>query len=88
LESVIAAQLVEIFRADYGRFHWIEHSVQTETFALDCLNLYGMEGLRTLDSIHLASARIVSTEVNRFLTEDKVLKKLFGKEGLNAALYG
>jgi len=88
LESVIAGQLVEIFRADYGRFYWIEHSFQTETFALDCLNLYGKEGLWTLDSIHLASARIVSSETNQFLTEDKVLKKLFGKEGLNTALYG
>jgi predicted nucleic acid-binding protein len=81
----IASQLIEIFKADYAKFQWIEHSLQIEADALDCLKLYGAEGLRTLDSIHMASARRVSDVSDLFLTEDKLLKNLFEKEGLKTS---
>lgn len=83
LDKTRAIELILLFRADYPKFHWVEHSEQTEALALECLLLYGAEGLRTLDSIQLACTRKIAGEVSIFLTEDVVLRKLFGLEGLN-----
>ena len=85
ISTETASQLIAIFKADNTKFHWVEHSLQTEVQALDCLRLYGAEGLRTLDSIHMASARLVADLSVLFLTEDKLLKNLFEKEGLKTS---
>ena len=39
-------------------------------------------GLRTLDSIQLACAVSVNGKVDVFLTSDKIMEKIFEKEGL------
>ncbi len=44
--------------------------------------MYGIDGLRTLDSIQLASALAVKNEVNKYFTSDKLLRLLFEKENL------
>jgi hypothetical protein len=43
---------------------------------------YGIQGLRTLDSIQLSTAVILSQKVNIFFTSDKLLKSFFIAEGL------
>ena len=43
---------------------------------------YGEEGLRTLDSIQLAAAVSLKAKVDLNKSSDKLLTKLFEKEGL------
>ena len=44
---------------------------------------YGSHGLRTLDSLQLATALTLKNEECVFLTSDKLLKTLLEKEKLN-----
>lgn len=43
---------------------------------------YGVTGLRTLDSIQLASAIEVKSQIDKYFTSDKLLHLLFEKESL------
>ncbi|HEV2830375.1 MAG TPA: hypothetical protein VGW31_00220 [Hanamia sp.] len=43
---------------------------------------YGVTGLRTLDSIQLASAIEVKSQIDKYFTSDKLLNLLFEKENL------
>ena len=43
---------------------------------------HGMDGLRTLDAIQLATAVSLKAEVDLNKSSDKLLTKLFEKEGL------
>ena len=55
--------------------------------AINLLKKYGNNGLRTLDSIQLASALKIK-EVNfTFLTSDKLLQKLFNNQKLDIIMY-
>jgi uncharacterized protein len=82
IKDETATELIRIFRDDYTKFEWIEHSLKTEEIAINCLDTYGAQGLRTLDSIHFASALLISHQADLFLTEDKLLKKLWEKAGM------
>ena len=44
---------------------------------------YGLKGLRSLDSIQLASAIAVKSSVDLVLTSDSTLKSIFIEEGFN-----
>lgn len=43
---------------------------------------YGMEGLRTLDSIQLSTSVLLFQKVDIFFTANKLLKSLFVSEGM------
>jgi predicted nucleic acid-binding protein len=43
---------------------------------------YGLEGLRTLDSIQLSTRKVLEKQVDIFLTSDKLLNTLIEREGL------
>jgi len=49
---------------------------------------YGIEGLRTLDSIQLSTCKVIENQVDIFITSDKLLSFLIEKEGLNTRLPG
>lgn len=51
--------------------------------ASNLLMKYGDKGLRTLDSLQLASALTLKDEDCIFLTSDNLLKSLFEEENLN-----
>jgi len=46
------------------------------------ISKYGIQGLRTLDSIQLATCISLVQQVNLFLTADNLLKARFKVEGL------
>ena len=50
------------------------------------LTKYRIEGLRTLDSIQLATCVALRHEADLFLTSDNLLQTLLQKEGLPAEL--
>lgn len=45
---------------------------------------YGMQGLRTLDSIQFSTAILLARQADVFFTADKLLKSFFETEGLLA----
>ena len=46
------------------------------------IHKYGMQGLRTLDSIQLATAISLKNECELFITSDKLLNSFFKQEAL------
>ncbi len=74
---------VEAFVKDYSEYTFIEMSDEIISSAEKLLMKYGNDGLRTLDSIQLASALTLRDENCLFLTYDKKLKKMLQKEDLD-----
>lgn len=79
-----ADELLNSFKADYGKFHWIEVNGVMLEAACQALNAYGPGGRRSLDAIQLACALSVRGTMTEFLTTDALLKSFFVREGLNA----
>ncbi len=52
------------------------------TRAKDLIEKYGKEGLRTLDSIQLATAISLKSQCDLFITTDKLLHSFFIQESL------
>jgi hypothetical protein len=50
------------------------------------INKYRLDGLRTLDSIQLATGIMLIKQVELFFTADKLLEGLFEREGLKTKL--
>ncbi len=79
----IALGIISCFEADYDNFQWIRLQFHIIKTASELLMIYGKDGLRTLDSLQLASALTLKNENAIFLTSDKLLRALFKKEKLN-----
>lgn len=73
---------LNLFEFDFIKYNFIT----TDSIIIEQARLltskYGMQGLRTLDSIQLATAVSLLSKVDTFLTADKLLNSLFVKEGL------
>lgn len=70
-ESVIAC-----FEADYTQFNWINVDKSVIQSASELLTKYGEIGLRTLDSIQLASALSVEIKDCLILSADIIINKI------------
>ena len=77
-----AQTTLDLFESDFGKYIFIA----TDSIILEQARIltskYGMQGLRTLDSIQLSSSISLFPQVNLFFTSDKLLKSLFEAEGL------
>ena len=78
-----AESIVSFFQNDYSKFEWIKLDSDVENLAKDLISQYGTDGLRTLDSLQLASAVSKKIVINYYKTSDKLLFTIFEKEGLN-----
>ena len=77
-----AQKTLDLFESDFTKYSFVAtSSVIIEQAKILC-SKYGLIGLRTLDSIQLATSIKLLTEVGIFFTSDKLLKSLFGAEGL------
>jgi len=72
-----------VIQNDYPEYRWVESKQNLITSATDLLMTYGKRGLRTLDSIQLASALTIKGRECIYITSDDMLKELFQEEGLN-----
>ncbi len=82
--SIAQAELVvSFFQNDYTKFKWIKFDSGIVDLAKKLVIQYGKDGLRTLDSLQLASAISGKTIINYYKTSDKLLFSIFEKEGLN-----
>ena len=77
--------ILNLFEEDLINYHFIMIDGLLIEQARKLMLSYGIEGLRTLDSIQLSTCVSLKNEVDLFITSDKLLNKLIEREGLNTA---
>lgn len=83
LEGITTLQL---FEKDSAKYTFVATDSIIIERAKNLTTKYGLNGLRTLDSIQLSSAISLTTEVGLFITSDNLLKSLLTEEGLQTDL--
>lgn len=78
----IALEVMACFQNDMDKYQWIPLEKSIVESASRLLRKYGSRGLRTLDSIQLASANSLKEDECIFLTSDNLLKTFFLEENL------
>jgi predicted nucleic acid-binding protein len=73
---------LELFENDFAKYHFITTDSLILEQARILVTKYGIEGLRTLDSIQLSTCITLAKQVDAFYTADKLLQSLIEKEGL------
>lgn len=73
---------LSLFEADFEKYTFIAIDSLVVEQARLFTEKYGVQGLRTLDSIQLASAVLLAQNVSIFFTSDKLLDSFFITEGL------
>jgi predicted nucleic acid-binding protein len=79
-----ASQLIEKFEKDSVRYSYVSEGQVLRQKAQELIGKHWRKGLRTLDSIQLASAMKVKDQIELFLTSDKLLSEISQIEGLTA----
>ena len=74
--------IITKFENDFDKYTFINDNRALRNKAKELISKYGSDGLRTLDSIQLASALMVKKSCNAFHTSDILLNELFKKEKL------
>ena len=76
--------VIQIFLQDEHKYCWVLQDQRINQVTQELLMKWGEEGLRTLDSIQLASAITLKDQPDCFFgTADTVLSKLFQNENLS-----
>jgi predicted nucleic acid-binding protein len=85
ITEVNANLVIDLFMNDYSKFIWVGENEKIFETSSTLIQKYGIDGLRTLDSIQLNSALIASYSFPSmgFITFDLLLQKVFKKENLN-----
>ena len=74
------------FEEDYKNFTFINTNKGVLKLAKKLFSIYGSQGLRSLDSIQLATCIKLKNEAILFLTADTLLKTFLIAEGLNTTI--
>lgn len=82
ITAVKAEETLALFASDFGQYTFIAINSLIIEQACLLLSIYGMQGLRTLDSLQLATARSLAQQATLFITADKLLQSFFEAEGL------
>lgn len=77
-----AQTTLDLFESDLGKYTFITADNIIIEQALILTSKYGIQGLRTLDSIQLSTSVSLLRKANIFFTADKLLKSFFETEGL------
>ncbi len=72
--------VIGLFESDYPKYTFIKADAAIIARAGVFLSKYGLQGLRTLDSIQLSVATSLANEADLFITADHLLKTLFSLE--------
>ena len=73
---------IDLFMQDFNHFMFINTDSLIIAHAGRLVSKYGLEGLRTLDNIQLATAVSLKKQVDVFFTSDNLLQSFFIAEGL------
>jgi len=82
IDEISAIQLIEKFERDSIKFSYVQEGQSLRQKAKILIGKHWRKGLRTLDSIQLASALKVKNQIDLFLTSDKLLTEISQLEGL------
>ncbi|SDG52645.1 Predicted nucleic acid-binding protein, contains PIN domain [Dyadobacter soli] len=85
LTAEIVRQIAVWFEEDAVQFTFMPLDNHIISYACGLLNKYGPDGLRSLDSIQLATAISLRDKADFFVTSDKLLESLLVKEQLPIA---
>ncbi len=83
LEEEKAIKLIKLFKNDYSKYNFIDDDKNVKSKAKELISKYGLQGLRTLDAIQVATADSISEQVDLCKSADKTLTKIFESERLN-----
>ena len=81
-----AQTTLKLFEADFAKYTFVATDSMIVEQARLLTSKYGIQGLRTLDSIQLSTAVSLLLQATIFITADNLLKTLFASEGLTIAL--
>jgi len=84
IDEAIARKLIEKFNIDSIKYTYVPDSNHLKAFASSLIEKYWKKGLRTLDSLQLASGLMVKGEIEYYFTSDNILKELSEAEGLKS----
>lgn len=79
-----AVDIIDSFQSDYPNYSFISTDHQLLNAARDLVAKYGLIGLRTLDSIQLASIISIKAELTMAVTADELLRSLIEKESVRS----
>lgn len=82
LTMEIVEKMAVLFEEDAPQFTFMPLDNQVVNNACGLLNKYESDGLRSLDSIQLATAIALKDQADLFVTSDKLLGSLLSKEQL------
>jgi uncharacterized protein len=82
ISELEAQTTLELFEADFPKYSFIAMDSIIIEQARILTTKYGIQGLRTLDSIQLSTAISLSEQAGVFFTADNLLKSFFDGEGL------
>ncbi len=71
---------LELFKTDFAKYNFVTIDSLILERARNLTTKYGVEGLRTLDSIQLSTCIELARQTDAFYTSDKLLKTLIEKE--------
>ena len=79
-------QIQQLFENDFDNYTFIVTNNLIIEKARLLLSKYGLQGLRTLDSIQLSTAVSLTSKADTFITSDALLNTFFEKENLNTKI--
>lgn len=77
-----AHTILTLFSQDLDRYQFIDIDERLLQTACGLIDKHGLNGLRSLDALQLASAVTVREQVTLYKTADRLLNDLFKAEGL------
>ena len=77
-----ARETLKLFENDFSKYNFVATDSLIIEQARNLTTQYGIEGLRTLDSIQLSTCIELENQVDVFFTADKLLRRLIELEGL------
>jgi uncharacterized protein len=77
---------LDLFELDFEKYSFIVADSIIVEQARNLVSKYGVQGLRTLDSIQLSTSLSLFKQVDVFFAADKLLKSFFKTEGLPTEL--
>jgi predicted nucleic acid-binding protein len=80
IDETVALTLTEAFEKDSEKFNIVSESGEIRQLAKKMIRKYWKEGLRTLDSIQLASVIVIRDKVDFFFTSDNLLAEIASLE--------
>lgn len=86
LTTEVATNTLIMFEQDFNNFTFISTDSLLLEKAKRLLSIHGSDGLRTLDSIQLATCISLADDADVFFTADKLLQNLLSKNGLKTNL--